>query len=425
MTAAGSSFSSFKARSWRSRGPGPGLRPTGLSAGSRDRVGRRTRRRHVGRAGGAGTGAGRVGSVARGGRDRRRDPRPPASSATSCRDVQPVFTKLACNSGPRHGKQLAGTGTGFSFRSSGLTLGTSGLRRRLTKEARGRRVRVDRHAGLTASASRKPVGAVPHGGERPHLQGERAPSTACSAGGSPPGRRGAAERHRDLKNGSRSFRIAWVLRKGNSSNSSSARSMQPTGTTRDVTPLGSQFRVERGDGGRRPSMKVGFEIHRRLSHGAKSAVMAWYMDNFVVCRTSRPLAGERAGRVLPSLPRTNYIDEHVWTTLKRSASSPPAPASDHRSSGSGRRSTSSAGSRRRPGDRGVLAGLVAPDAGAARRSPRSTPSTLSTGQAKVGPTCPAQPVMRRDQGERSPLRQPDPRAFREQPPATTSSSANS
>ncbi|AMV20230.1 Bacterial Ig-like domain (group 2) [Planctomyces sp. SH-PL14] len=229
------------------------------------------------------------------------------------RDIQPVFTKLGCNSGPCHGKQRGQNG----FQLSLLGFDSDFDFDALTKEARGRRIQPA--APADSLLIQKPVGAVPHGGGvrlRRDSDDYRMLLRWITSGAP-----------RSVPNvptlkGIEVFPTARVLKK-EEQQQLVVTAHYSDGTTRDVTPL-AQFQSNEGavaavdDAGLITGGSVTGEV----------AVMARYMDNFVVCRTSRPLDGDVPDDFYAALPRHNYIDEHVWTTLKRLKLQPSAPASD-------------------------------------------------------------------------------------------------
>ena len=230
------------------------------------------------------------------------------------RDVQPVFTKLACNSGPCHGKQRGQNG----FQLSLLGFDSDFDFDALTKEARGRRIQTA--APEDSLLLQKPVGAVPHGGGvriRRDSDEYRMLRRWITAG--------APRRVPDVPTLVKIdvFPTARILKK-DEQQQLVVTAHYSNGTTRDVTPL-SQFQSNE-------AAVAAVDEAGLVTGGAVTgevAVMARYMDNFVVCRTSRPLEGEVPADFYAALPRKNEIDGHVWTTLQRLKLKPSDPAPDH------------------------------------------------------------------------------------------------
>ncbi len=230
------------------------------------------------------------------------------------RDVQPVFTKLACNSGPCHGKQRGQNG----FQLSLLGFDSDFDFDALTKEARGRRVQVASPAD--SLLLQKPIGAVPHGGgvrirrdSDPYRMLHRWIAS------------GAPRRQPDVPTLQKIevYPTARVLKAGEQQQLV-VTAHYSNGATRDVTAL-SQFQSNE-------AAIAAVDEAGLITGGSVTgevAVMARYMDNFVICRTSLPLEGEVPNDFYAALPRKNYIDEHVWTTLQRLKLKPSEPASDH------------------------------------------------------------------------------------------------
>src|SRR5262249_46697695 len=57
----------------------------------------------------------------------------------------------------------------------------------------------------------------------------------------------------------------------------------------------------------------------------EAAVMARFMQKFAVCNVVIPLAGAVPADVYAKLPRTNFIDGHVWAKLQRLGITPSEP----------------------------------------------------------------------------------------------------
>jgi hypothetical protein len=218
--------------------------------------------------------------------------------------VVPILTKLGCNSGGCHGKQLGQN----NFKLSLLGFDTDFDFNALVKEARGRRI-------FPASPDNsllllKAVGAVPHGG------GRRIDPASTEYGlllrwiqqGTPKGS------DKDPRVTSiQCFPKARVVG-SNGKQQVLVTAFYSDGTRRDVTHE-AQFKSNDLN---LAAVDLTGLIHTHDSTGDTS-VMARYMGQVDVCNLSIPLAEIPAKAPVVVVPKNNYIDELVqrkWQQLK-------------------------------------------------------------------------------------------------------------
>ena len=231
------------------------------------------------------------------------------------RDVQPIFTRLACNAGACHGKQRGQNG----FQLSLLGFDSDFDHAALVKEARGRRISFS-----TPEASlllRKPAGLAPHGGgvRMPAGSEEYQMLQKWIEAGAP---RTAPEAP-DLVS------IAVLpeqrIMKPAEGQQLIVTATYSDGSTRDVTSLATYQSNE--------SATAAVDDDGLITAGTvvgEAAVMARYMDKFALCRVSLPLSGDVPDELYAQLPRRNFIDDRVWETLQRLKLTPSEPAPDHK-----------------------------------------------------------------------------------------------
>ena len=229
------------------------------------------------------------------------------------RDVMPVLSRFACNSGPCHGKQRGQNG----FQLSLLGFDPDFDYEALAKEGRGRRV-------FSAAAERslllqKPVGHLPHGG------GKR------------------------LEIDSPEYRVLhdWIRegmpRQGTGSTALAGITIEPSdrvlprlakqqlrvvaryqdGSTRDVTRLSAFLSNE--------AAQVAVTDSGLMTAGpivGDTAVMARYLGQIAVCTVAVPHPDPAPEDVYKSLPRQNYIDDLVWLKLKTLGITPSRPCDE-------------------------------------------------------------------------------------------------
>jgi hypothetical protein len=95
------------------------------------------------------------------------------------------------------------------------------------------------------------------------------------------------------------------------------------GSTRDVTDVSAYQSNE--------SAIVGVDKQGVIKAGSlpgEAAIMARYLDKIAVSNIAIPHAGNVSSDLYASLPRHNFVDEHVWDKLQRLGLTPSEPASD-------------------------------------------------------------------------------------------------
>ena len=229
------------------------------------------------------------------------------------RDVMPVLTRFGCNAGACHGKARGQNG----FQLSLLGFDPDFDYEALTMEARGRRIfRPDPEQSLLLQ---KPSGQVPHGG------GKR-----LEVGGY-----GYDVLHRWITAGTprrvpgtpelTSVRVKPTERvmSPDETQQLAVTAVYSDGSTRDVTHLAAFQSNE--------SVVAGVNDDGLIRAGSvvgEAAVMARYMGHIAVCTVTLPLPDPAHAEVFASLPRNNFIDEHVWAKLQRLGITPSEPCSD-------------------------------------------------------------------------------------------------
>lgn len=229
------------------------------------------------------------------------------------RDVMPVLTRFGCNAGACHGKARGQNG----FQLSLLGFDPDFDYEALTMEARGRRIfRPDPEQSLLLQ---KPSGQVPHGG------GKR-----LEVGGY-----GYDVLHRWITAGTprrvpgtpelTSVRVEPTERvmSPDETQQLAVTAVYSDGSTRDVTHLAAFQSNE--------SVVAGVNDDGLIRAGSvvgEAAVMARYMGHIAVCTVTLPLPDPAPAEVFASLPRNNFIDEHVWAKLQRLGITPSEPCSD-------------------------------------------------------------------------------------------------
>ena len=226
-----------------------------------------------------------------------------ASSVTFESDIQPLLTRLGCNSGPCHGKSRGQNGFALSLLGFDSDFDYAAIAR----EARGRRVFPN--AAEESLLLRKAVGQVPHGG------GKRFEI------GSPP-----YEEFRSwIQNGmprtpaDAPSLVRVVIEP--SSCSLAPKQQFPIrviaeysdGRRRDVTE-GAAF--QSNDRTIAAIAAAGDGVIQAGPIPGEAAIMARYMNHISVCAVTIPLPGSVPDAAYDALPRKNAIDELVWKKLK-------------------------------------------------------------------------------------------------------------
>ena len=229
-------------------------------------------------------------------------------------DLQPIFTRFGCNSGPCHGKARGQGGFQLSL------LGFDGQQDydAIAKEGRGRRVFPG--APENSLLISKPAGKTPHGGgkrldvDSPEYQTllnwvrqgmpRKAPSAATlqSITVSPPSLILAASQTQAL----------------------TVTAKYSDGAERDVTRL-TAFQSNEA-----PIAAVnenGLVTSGQITGDA--AIMARFMGQIAVCDVMIPRPEVIPAEVYAQLPRNNFIDELVWQKLQRLNITPSPVCDDH------------------------------------------------------------------------------------------------
>lgn len=243
-----------------------------------------------------------------------------APSVNFDRDVMPVLTRFACNSGACHGKQRGQNG----FQLSLLGFDSDFDYEALTKEGRGRRVfapAADRSLLLL-----KPIGELPHGGGKriernsPEYQvlhawisaGMPHGVSSQESEGAPVSLTGIAVEP--------SERVLPRLAK----QQLRVVASYSDGSTRDVTRLSAYLSNE--------AAIVAVNESGLMTAGpivGDTAVMARYMGQIAISAVAVPHPDPAADSEYATLPKYNFIDELVWSKLKTLGITPSAPCADH------------------------------------------------------------------------------------------------
>lgn len=233
--------------------------------------------------------------------------------ATFERDILPILARSGCNSGPCHGKARGQNG----FQLSLLGFDPDFDFAAITREARGRRVFPA--APEFSLLLRKASGQMPHGGGKKLDPADPGYQTMLRwiAAGTPrtPADAPVLERitlePADRVLGSKAEQQLIVT--AHYSDKSS----------RDVTHLTSFQSNE--------SVIAPVSADGRVKAGplpGEAAIMARFMEKFAVCNVVIPLPGSVPAEVYEKLPRSNFIDGHVWNKLQQLGITPSEPAGD-------------------------------------------------------------------------------------------------
>jgi hypothetical protein len=231
------------------------------------------------------------------------------------RDIIPILTRHGCNSGACHGKASGQNGFKLSLFGFDEKFDFDAL----SKESRGRRVFLpEPHRSLLLQ---KPTAKVPHGGGKRLELGGNGYGTLLRwiNSGMPP-------THPDTpKLVSISVEPSERIMGHKSAQQLIVTAKYSDGTTSDVTRLAAFQSNE--------SAIASINEHglaKTTTVIGEAAIMARYMGQIAVCSIAVPLPGNVPDEFYANLPRTNFIDEHVWEKLKRLKITPSAPAPDHK-----------------------------------------------------------------------------------------------
>jgi hypothetical protein len=229
------------------------------------------------------------------------------------RDIQPILTRAGCNAGACHGKASGQNG----FKLSLLGFDPEFDHIAISREAGGRRV-------LQAFPEKslilqKATAEMPHGGGRridrasPFYETLRRwialgfPRTARDA---PKLQSVTVEPGERRLRQDESFGLRVTAR-------------FTDGSIEDVTHLAAFGSSE--------STLVAVDASGRVTAGrfaGEATISARYEGMFANCDVSIPLAGELPSYVYDPISRSNFIDDHVWTKLKKLGLFPSGPAGD-------------------------------------------------------------------------------------------------
>lgn len=229
------------------------------------------------------------------------------------RDVMPLLSRAGCNAGACHGKARGQNG----FQLSILAFDADSDFAAIALEARGRRVfpAAPEQSLLLLKGTAK----LSHGGGRRLDPDSEAMATVVRwiELGMP----------RTPREAPRLDRISVVpsdrLMPPGSDQQLAVTAHFSDGSAQDVTHLSAFQSNESGI--------VEVAANGLLKAGpipGEAAITARFRDKFATSEVTIPLPGEVSGSLYAALPRTNFIDEHVWTKLKRLGILPSEPAGD-------------------------------------------------------------------------------------------------
>lgn len=229
------------------------------------------------------------------------------------RDIEPILTRAGCNAGACHGKASGQNG----FKLSLLGFDPVFDHAAIAREGGGRRV-------LQAMPERslilqKATGAIPHGGGRriePTGQFYQTLQRWIAAGLPRTPSNAPKLKRVSVAPGERTLRQNETL-------GLRATAHYSDGSTADVTHLAVFSSSE--------STVVGVDANGLVKAGrfaGEATIAARYEGMFANCDVSIPLPGEVAASRYDSLPRANFIDDHVWAKLRKLAIVPSGPAPD-------------------------------------------------------------------------------------------------
>ena len=229
-------------------------------------------------------------------------------------DLQPIFTRMGCNSGPCHGKARGQGG----FQLSLLGFDAQQDYDAIAKEGRGRRIfsAAPEHSLLLA----KPSAKVPHGGGRRLEAG--GPEYQTMLNWVRQGMPRKAPEAPTLK--SITVSPSSIVAAPNRTETLVVTATYSDGTERDVTRL-TTFQSNES-----PIAAVdesGFITAGQITGDA--AIMARFMGHIAVCNVLIPRTETIASDVYSQLPRNNFIDDLVWQKLQQLHITPSPVCDDH------------------------------------------------------------------------------------------------
>lgn len=228
-------------------------------------------------------------------------------------DLQPIFTRYGCTSGPCHGKARGQGG----FQLSLLGFDHDFDYNAITKDARGRRIFAA--APKQSLLLLKPTGTVPHGGGiRLQVDGPEYNTILKWINEGMPRRVTSAPKLTKLV-----VEPEMVTLENGATRPLKAVAHYDDGSTRDVTRL-SAFQSNES-----PIAEI--DEHGLISAGAitgDAAIMARFMGKIAVCEVTIPRSEAVAAETYAELTRNNFIDDLVWQKLQRLNITPSGPCDD-------------------------------------------------------------------------------------------------
>ena len=229
------------------------------------------------------------------------------------RDVEPILTRAGCNAGACHGKSRGQNGFALSL----LGFDPSHDYEAIVKDAGGRR--VSRLIPADSLLLGKAAARLPHGGGLRLRPGTSHYETILRwiADGMP----------LTPKDAPRVERIAVEpterTLKHSESFSMRVTAYDTDGSARDVTALAAFASSE--------SALVKVDAEGRVTAGpvpGDATISARFAGLFANCDVNIPLPGAVPAARYDALPRSNFIDEHVWAKHRKLGLLPSAPAGD-------------------------------------------------------------------------------------------------
>ncbi len=242
--------------------------------------------------------------------DSRADER---SAVTFERDIQPILTRAGCNAGACHGKARGQNGFALSL----LGFDPDHDFNAIARESGGRR--ASRLVPASSLLLGKATAQLPHGGGLRLAPGSSSYATILqwiadgmprTPSGAPHVVRIAVEPTERTLKPSESFPLRVTAHFSD-------------GTAHDVTALAAFASSE--------SALVKVSADGRVSAGpvpGDATISARFVGLFANCDVNIPMPGAVPASRYDELPRSNFIDQHVWTKLKKLGLLPSGPAGD-------------------------------------------------------------------------------------------------
>lgn len=241
---------------------------------------------------------------------------PPSDpSITFESDIEPLLTRLGCNSGPCHGKSRGQNGFALSLFGFDPDFDYAAI----VSEARGRRVFAG--AAEESLLLRKAIGEIPHGGGKRFEAGSRPyddirkwieqgyPRTPVDA---PTLTRVIIEPSNVRLAPKEKFPLRVLAEYSDGKRREVTEAAQYQTNDRTIAEISPA-----GDG-----------VIQAGPIPGEAAIMARYLNHIAVCNVTIPLPGEVPDAEYNSLPRKNPIDDLVWQKLKLLGMLPSGPCSD-------------------------------------------------------------------------------------------------